>query len=118
MNAGASGVCCLSQREPTTAKMENMMIPCRPRRFVDRFLIAIFAVAGPLTVGSAVAADRPDVVIADFEGETYGDVVCPGRGVRVRARARHVAGPDGRDRVSGSRTGRTRSSRETIRPAS
>ena len=42
------------------------------RRIVDRFFFMTLSWAGMAVTTSAIAADRPDVVVADFEGETYG----------------------------------------------
>ena len=49
--------------------LETVMIPSRPRRIREQVL-ALFLVL--LGTAVAVAADRPDVIVADFEGDTYG----------------------------------------------
>ena len=47
---------------------------------------------------------RPDIVIADFEGDTYGDWKTTGTAFGPGP-ARNVAGPDGSERIRGQGTG-------------
>ena len=47
------------------------MILCRPRRILERVLPLLMSSLGVALPVPAMARDRPDVIVADFEGDTY-----------------------------------------------
>jgi fructan beta-fructosidase len=48
-----------------------MMTTSNRSRIVERSLVAIVALLGTSAAGISAAADRPELIVADFEGDTY-----------------------------------------------
>ena len=73
----------------------------------------LIALILPIAVLPATAADRPDLVVADFEGDDYAGWTADRHRLRQRPGARHAARPDARRRASKGKGWSTRSSAAT-----
>ena len=62
---------------------ESMMIPRHRPRIVSVVLPVLLTLFSTAATVRGATADRPDVIIADFEGETYGDWTVAGEAFGV-----------------------------------